>query len=165
MLEDGHSLQDYELKKNSVNTLHLEVVKENINLRVQLSKGTAVSLEVSVFDTVKKIKQAIQRKTGTPTKHQQLWNHEQRLGDDCTLFDYKVTKQVELHLMTPDQRYFFRVDMHGRRVFPLEEKWFNTFWHLKVQLQRETGMPPQEQRLIFAGQLLDDGTRIADSGL
>lgn len=36
---------------------------------------------------------------------------------------------------------------------------------LKAQIQEKTGLPPQQQRVIFAGQYLQDGHMLSDYGI
>ena len=84
-LEDGHTLSDYNIQKET--TLHILQI---VQIFVKTLNGNVITLCMSFSTTIAQIKAEIERKEGVPVDHQRLVYNDQQLQDDRTLHDYKI---------------------------------------------------------------------------
>ncbi|KAL0248128.1 hypothetical protein GEMRC1_003364 [Eukaryota sp. GEM-RC1] len=99
-LEDGRTLQDYNIQKES--TLHLVLrLRGGDQIFVRTLTGKTITLEVDVeHDTVADTKLKIERKVGTRADLQRLIFGGKQLEDDnAPLQHYRVQKGSTIHLV------------------------------------------------------------------
>ena len=97
-LEDGRTLNDYNIQKDS--TLHLVLrLRGGKQIFVRTLTGKTIALEVTDGDTIQTIKTQLREREGIPEDQQRLVFAGKQLDDSKTIADYNIQKENTIHLV------------------------------------------------------------------
>ena len=138
-LEDGHTLNDYNIRNRSV--LLLSVMQ----IFIKTPSGKTIVLEVDPGDSVENVKMKIQEKEGIPTEEQRLVFAGKNLQDRCTLNDYDIQNESALHLRI---RRCHGMQIFGKKLIgktiTLEVEPRDPIKHVKRQILNKIGISPNQ---------------------
>ena len=151
---DECTLFEYNIQRESTLYLILKLI-QNILIFVKTLTGETITLEAKASDTVENVKFMIDEKEDIPHDLQILMFHKMQLEDGHTLYDYNIKDGDELHLslrLRKSKELFVKI--HNTKIITIEVETSDTIENLRYKIQDKTSIPPDQQRLLFTGELL-----------
>ena len=141
----------------------LGIPRGGMQLFVKTLTGKTVSVEVEEGESIEDVKAKISEKEGIPPEQQRLIFGGQQLQDGKTLDDYDVSDDATLHLVLRLRggMQLFVKTLTGKTV-SVEVEEGESIEDVKAKISEKEGIPPEQQRLIFGGQQLQDGKTLDD---
>ena len=162
-MNDKKLLRDYDVVQAS--TLHMYLClssTEEIRLRVRQASGEMVSVMVGEKDKIQVVKALLEAELGIPLEQQRLSFRGRQLENQVSLRVYGIQDGSELGLLVVVP---IIVKTLTGQAFPLEVATSESVCELKKKIRKFTKVPPERQRLIHAGKMINDNSSLDSYGV
>ena len=159
-LEDDRTLEDYNIYNES--TLYLTVRRASgLQVVVLMPDEQTFPLAVGTNDFIENMKRKVYEMEGIPSDQQRFFFAGKELEDRHTLSHYKIQDRSILHLAQsrpPGMQIFIEIE----KKITLKFDQSDSIEKVKEKIQEKEGIRPDQQRLLYAGNQLEDKFTLRD---
>ncbi|KAJ0612794.1 putative Ubiquitin-like domain-containing protein [Helianthus annuus] len=162
VLENINTFTNLSIKKGSTLTLRVKAV-DRLKIFLITFSGKTITLLLKPTCTITELKTMIEFMEDIPCEEQALIFNETVLGDNGTLFDYRINKNETLKLMRLSTG-IMEIDIlifYSGETITLKVKPSDTIYSIKAMIRDETQKPIDEQDLIFNRTVLHNDDTLA----
>ena len=162
-LEDGRTLNDYNIQKESTLHLVLRLRGGGMQIFIKTLSGKTITLDIEKTDSVESVKRKIEEKEGIEVGQQRLVFGGKQLEDNYTLGDYNIENDSNIHLvlrLRGGMQIFIKT-LSGKTM-TLEVDKTDSVESVKRKIEEKEGIEVGQQRLVFGGKQLEDNYTLGD---
>jgi len=156
MLEDNKTLKDYNVQKES--KIYLEY---NTEITIKCVINDNLTFTVKSNDTILNVKNKIKEIKNIQPNFFSLIMKSNFLDDNKTIEYYEINRNSEIFFIFKDGMDLFVKSLTGKLI-SLKVKPFYSIELIKFLIQEKEGIPPDQQRIIYAGKQLESHRTLDD---